>query len=155
MIRWGTGAVSFGTAGVVFLVAHVTTASKHGVVYCDDRPMQHGDHCLVYHRGGRKTYDTYDQMHDSSVGFGNYALGAGIALLVVSGIFVTVFMVLRRRQSATGPDDPPPSGDVRKVKCQHCQHIQAVPTSQQTFTCDECGTKLKRRAKPSNSGQAS
>ncbi|MDT5138806.1 MAG: hypothetical protein QOD58_3068 [Mycobacterium sp.] len=43
-----------------------------------------------------------------------------------------------------------PQGKSSKIKCQHCQHVQAVPTSQQTFACEECGTKLKRRAKSSN-----
>ena len=45
-----------------------------------------------------------------------------------------------------------PQGQSSKVKCHQCQHIQAVPTSQQTFACEECGTKLKRRAKSSNDG---
>jgi ribosomal protein S27E len=48
-----------------------------------------------------------------------------------------------------------PQGKPSKIKCQHCQHIQVVPTSQQTFACEECGTKLKRRAKPANGGQPS
>jgi ribosomal protein S27E len=149
--RLGLAAVIFGIAGVVFLVAHVTTASKHGVVYCDDRPMQHGDRCLVYHRGWH-AYETYDELSKGQKEFGHYALLAGITLLVVSGILVTLSMVLRRRQSANRPDDPPPSREVRKVKCCQCQHIQAVPTSQQSFACEKCGKRLKRRAVAAQGG---
>jgi len=38
-----------------------------------------------------------------------------------------------------------PSGKSTKVRCHHCQHVQTVPLSQQTFVCEECGTNLKRR----------
>jgi ribosomal protein S27E len=44
------------------------------------------------------------------------------------------------------PTAPPkqPSGESTKIKCHHCEHVQAVPLSQQTFACEECGTKLRR-----------
>ncbi|MGO9924795.1 MAG: rhomboid family intramembrane serine protease [Mycobacterium sp.] len=32
-----------------------------------------------------------------------------------------------------------------KVKCFKCEHVQAVPLSEATFECAECGAKLKRR----------
>lgn len=45
------------------------------------------------------------------------------------------------------PDAPPkhPSGKSTRVKCPGCRHVQPVPISQQNFTCEECGKKLKRR----------
>lgn len=54
------------------------------------------------------------------------------------------------RFAASAPDAlqelaPAKSG---KVKCRHCQHVQAVPLSQQTFVCEQCNTKLKRRTTP-------
>jgi ribosomal protein S27E len=47
----------------------------------------------------------------------------------------------------SAPKAPPkqPSGKSTKVKCGHCEHLQTVPVSQQSFVCEECGTKLKRR----------
>jgi hypothetical protein len=44
----------------------------------------------------------------------------------------------------TGPPTQAPTKST-KVKCHHCQHVQVVPLSQQTFACEECGTKLRRR----------
>jgi transposase len=41
-----------------------------------------------------------------------------------------------------------PTKPVSKVRCSHCQHVQSVPLSQQTFVCDECGTKLRRLKAP-------
>ena len=38
-----------------------------------------------------------------------------------------------------------PSGKPTKVKCYHCQHVQTEPLSEQTFVCEQCGTKLTRR----------
>jgi ribosomal protein S27E len=52
------------------------------------------------------------------------------------------------RFAPTAPDAPQaltPHGKSTKVKCHSCQHVQMVPLSQQTFACEECGTKLKRR----------
>jgi hypothetical protein len=53
-------------------------------------------------------------------------------------------------KSDSTPNLPPttPSGNSTKVKCHHCQHVQMVPVSQQSFVCDECGTKLQRRKQP-------
>jgi hypothetical protein len=33
-----------------------------------------------------------------------------------------------------------------KVRCKHCQHVQLVPVTQATFSCEQCGAHLKRRA---------
>lgn len=35
-----------------------------------------------------------------------------------------------------------------KLRCARCQHVQAVPVSQTTFECEQCGTKLRRRTAP-------
>lgn len=35
-------------------------------------------------------------------------------------------------------------GKSTNVKCYNCQHVQAVPLSQSTFVCEQCGTKLQR-----------
>jgi ribosomal protein S27E len=32
-----------------------------------------------------------------------------------------------------------------RVKCFKCEHSQEVPAAQQTFVCEECGAKLKRK----------
>lgn len=47
----------------------------------------------------------------------------------------------------SAPDTPQkrPRGKSTKVKCHSCQHVQAVPLSQHTFVCEQCGTKLQRR----------
>jgi Uncharacterised protein family UPF0547 len=43
-------------------------------------------------------------------------------------------------------------GKTSKVKCHHCQHVQAVPLNQSTFQCEQCDTKLRRRTTPTKSG---
>lgn len=45
---------------------------------------------------------------------------------------------------AAQPKKPPPTKST-KVRCHHCQHVQAVPVNQLKFDCEECGTKLKRK----------
>jgi hypothetical protein len=49
-------------------------------------------------------------------------------------------------------EEPPiasgaPQTDARekstKVKCLHCQHVQTVPVSQETFVCEQCKAHLK------------
>jgi zinc-ribbon domain len=40
----------------------------------------------------------------------------------------------------------------RKVRCNHCQHVQTVPINQATFSCEQCGAHLKRAAAPADSG---
>jgi ribosomal protein S27E len=37
------------------------------------------------------------------------------------------------------------NGDVVRVKCFKCQHAQDVPAAQQSFVCEQCGEKLKRK----------
>jgi hypothetical protein len=44
------------------------------------------------------------------------------------------------------PSAPEPAVRQRvSVKCFKCQHSQSVPAEQQTFTCEQCGAKLKRQ----------
>jgi ribosomal protein S27E len=52
---------------------------------------------------------------------------------------------------ATQPPKPQPVAKAAQavrqrvsVKCVKCQHTQSVPADQRTFTCEQCGTKLKR-----------
>jgi ribosomal protein S27E len=57
------------------------------------------------------------------------------------------------RFAPSAPDAPQeltPRGKSTNVKCHSCQHVQLVPSSQQTFVCEQCGTKLKRRTTPVN-----
>jgi ribosomal protein S27E len=42
------------------------------------------------------------------------------------------------------PEKEPALEKTSKVRCHRCQHVQAVPFSQSTFECEECGTNLKR-----------
>jgi hypothetical protein len=41
-----------------------------------------------------------------------------------------------------------PSVKSKKARCRKCQHVQAVPASQLTYVCEECGTELRRLAQP-------
>jgi ribosomal protein S27E len=41
-----------------------------------------------------------------------------------------------------------PTKSMSKVRCNHCQHVQAVLVGQQAFVCNGCGTKLKRLSAP-------
>jgi hypothetical protein len=38
-----------------------------------------------------------------------------------------------------------------KVTCRVCQHVQTVPISQETFSCEQCNAHLERRTAPQNS----
>ena len=49
-------------------------------------------------------------------------------------------------QSTPGAPNTPQKST--KVRCTKCQHVQAVPLSEETFECAECGAKLKRRTQP-------
>jgi hypothetical protein len=40
------------------------------------------------------------------------------------------------------------------VRCNHCQHVQAVPLGQQRFECEQCGAKLMRKTPPVNAPDA-
>jgi membrane associated rhomboid family serine protease/ribosomal protein S27E len=52
----------------------------------------------------------------------------------------------------TAPQSTPsvPNGPQKstKIKCFKCEHVQAVPRSQETFECAECGAKLRRKKLP-------
>ena len=50
---------------------------------------------------------------------------------------------LQRTPSA--PADPRKS---TKIKCFKCEHVQAVPLSEATFECAQCGAKLRRKKLP-------
>jgi hypothetical protein len=44
------------------------------------------------------------------------------------------------------PTMPKPyAATTKNVRCHACQHVQAVPVTQSTFICEECGTSLKRK----------
>ena len=50
------------------------------------------------------------------------------------------------RLGGTAPQSTPNTPQKStKIKCFKCQHVQAVPRSEATFLCAQCGTKLKRR----------
>jgi ribosomal protein S27E len=38
-----------------------------------------------------------------------------------------------------------------KVRCYNCQHVQPVPVSQETFSCEQCNAQLTRRTAPADS----
>ena len=47
---------------------------------------------------------------------------------------------------AAVPTMPKPhAATTKNVRCNACQHVQAVPITQSTFPCEECGTRLKRK----------
>jgi ribosomal protein S27E len=37
-----------------------------------------------------------------------------------------------------------------KVRCYNCQHVQLVPVSQETFSCEQCNAQLKRHTAAAN-----
>lgn len=47
------------------------------------------------------------------------------------------------------PAAEPDTEKSTNMRCHRCQHVQAVPVSQSTFVCEECGTNLKRKTRPS------
>jgi membrane associated rhomboid family serine protease/ribosomal protein S27E len=47
-----------------------------------------------------------------------------------------------RSSGANAPHKP------TKIKCFKCEHVQAVPLSEATFECAECGAKLMRKRQP-------
>ena len=55
---------------------------------------------------------------------------------------------LGRTAAQSTPSAPNNSQKSTKVRCFKCQRVQAVPRSQPTFKCAECGAKLKRRTQP-------
>jgi membrane associated rhomboid family serine protease/ribosomal protein S27E len=66
--------------------------------------------------------------------------------------------LMRRTQSDSGgtarQSTPSASNTPQKstnVRCHNCEHVQAVPLSQPTFVCEQCGAKLKRRTAPAKS----
>lgn len=79
------------------------------------------------------------------------AAAAGV-LLVLAVVLGAIWYV--RRRTSNGEDAPPQRVDSvksailsekpPKVRCHHCQHVQAVPASLSTVECDQCNAKLKR-----------
>lgn len=46
----------------------------------------------------------------------------------------------------TAPTTASHKSDFARVKCFNCQHSQDVPAAQETFVCEQCSQKLKRKA---------
>ncbi len=79
--------------------------------------------------------------------------------VVVTGEVIGIYLFRRddtRVGRATGPKAqgqsresvPATTSDddkVVRVKCYKCQHSQDVPAAQQSFACEQCGEKLKRK----------
>jgi ribosomal protein S27E len=60
---------------------------------------------------------------------------------------------LVNKRPASQPKSAPAEerSESTKVRCYHCQHVQAVPLSQSRFVCEQCDTTLKRRTTPAKS----
>ena len=53
--------------------------------------------------------------------------------------------------ATSGAAETEARGKSTKVRCLHCQHVQTVPVSQETFACEQCKAHLKRRTAPAKS----
>jgi hypothetical protein len=56
-----------------------------------------------------------------------------------------------KRPPTSGSPEAEADEKCTKVRCSHCQHVQAVPVSQKTFSCEQCKAHLKRRTAPAES----
>lgn len=79
--------------------------------------------------------------------------------VVVTGEVIGIYLFRRddkRVERATGSKaleqsrESLPAGisdndELARVKCFKCQHSQDVPVAQQSFVCEQCGEKLKRK----------
>ncbi|MGH3557711.1 MAG: hypothetical protein ACRDUT_03475 [Mycobacterium sp.] len=60
-------------------------------------------------------------------------------------------MVQEKLPTTSGAPATDAHEECTKVRCLHCQHVQTVPVSQETFSCEQCNAHLKRRTAPANS----
>jgi hypothetical protein len=69
------------------------------------------------------------------------------------------YLMAAKRFAARKPAVAQPPGQAQetglheksaKGRCYNCQHVQTVPVSQETFSCQQCGASLKRRTAPAN-----
>jgi uncharacterized paraquat-inducible protein A len=58
---------------------------------------------------------------------------------------------LNKRRRSSGAPETGAQETSTKVRCLHCQHVQTVPISQETFACEQCNAHLKRRTAPAKS----
>jgi ribosomal protein S27E len=73
--------------------------------------------------------------------------------------FLALFLILWYNPPQKKVQEKPPTTSgapqtdttTTKVRCLHCQHVQAVPRSQMTFVCEQCGAHLKRGAAATDS----
>jgi membrane associated rhomboid family serine protease/ribosomal protein S27E len=94
---------------------------------------------------------------------GNFALvhpdktsGSGVAFFAhvggfVFGVLVAIVLARTGRITSTSTTAQPAEKTdttTTNVGCPNCPHVQAVPRSQPTFVCEQCGAKLKRRTQP-------
>jgi hypothetical protein len=72
----------------------------------------------------------------------------------LSGRRITPAARVPRQDPPTTSDAPGAKGDETstKARCHHCGHVQTVPVSQETFSCERCQANLKRRSAPANGG---
>ncbi len=98
----------------------------------------------------------------ASLGIGIYLAGVAVATALIGSIMLrpadtsisdsdeTGSAAEASGERAVAPQKTPTSTDtakpVSKVKCHACQHVQTVPIAQATFICEQCGTRLRRKA---------
>src|SRR5277367_3151894 len=58
---------------------------------------------------------------------------------------------LNKRRRSSGAPETEAQETSTKVRCLHCQRVQTVPVSQETFSCEQCKARLKRRTAPAKS----
>ncbi|OBG51835.1 zinc ribbon domain-containing protein [Mycobacterium sp. E735] len=129
----------------------------------------------LYPVGLNGTVDTSQPGMVASLGIALYAAGTGVAVALIGSVMLrqaqpdrVVPEVDGSGQTKKCPDcaetvpadahvchycahrfaSDTPHEKSTKVKCHHCQHVQLVPVTQQTFACEKCGTKLKRLTTP-------
>jgi ribosomal protein S27E len=89
-----------------------------------------------------------------------FFLGGWLIALIYGGAgflpFFALYLMLwynppqrkAQEQQPTTSGALPTETATTNVGCAHCRHVQAVPRSQPTFVCEQCGAQLKRRTQP-------
>jgi membrane associated rhomboid family serine protease len=86
-----------------------------------------------------------DRTSGSHVGFfahvGGFVFGVLVAIILTRAGRIAPAPTTAQAAEKTDPT-------TTEVRCWVCQHVQAVPRSQPTLVCEQCGARLKRRTQP-------
>lgn len=89
-----------------------------------------------------------------------FLFGGWLIALIYGGAgffpFFVLYLVLWYNPPQRKVQDTPPTttaaphtdATTKNVGCPRCRHVQAVPRSQPTFVCEQCGVQLQRQMQP-------